>query len=428
MMKIKTLFYSFLFFSVSVLYAAPQMQDMSVRVNQYINQHKNDGEQLLKSIANINSQTENVDGVKQVGTILQKELDALGFETYWEKMPSSMKRAGNLFAIRKGNQGKRILLIGHLDTVFPADKNHQFKRLSGDRAAGIGVTDMKGGDVIMIQALKALAANHQLANTTIAVAFIGDEESSGQPTDISRRELRRLAAISDVVLDFESGPVSLGRRGISRWKLTTSGIQQHSSLIFQSSIGYGAIYELSRILNEFENKFSKVENLTINPSLILGGSNVDFNIAHSNGFASGKINVVAKKTEAIGDLRYLSLEQREATKNKMRQIVAKHLAHTKATISFIDTIPPMTPTKANFALLHKLNDINHLLGGGDLHPLPPRLRGAGDISYVADVVQAGLVGLGATGENEHALNETIDLASLTIGSKRAALLIYELSH
>jgi glutamate carboxypeptidase len=401
---------------------------MANKVEQYINEHNENALQLLKTLVNINSQTEHIAGVRLVGMKLQAELDRLSFHSYWEQMPASMKRTGNLFSIRKGTQGKRLLLIGHLDTVFAADKQHQFKKINAHHAYGIGAADMKGGDVVIIQALKALQAAKQLENVTIAVAFIGDEESSGQPITASRRELMLLAKESDVVLDFESAPVSLGRRGISRWKLQTSGLQQHSSLIFQDSIGAGAVYELSRILARFDRHFSTVENLTVNPSLILGGSTVDFDGSHSKGAAAGKINVIAKKAQAIGDLRYISIQQREAIKKRMIDIVAHHLPQTQANIAFLDTIPPMPPTHANQALLDKLNIINGYLGGGKLVPLPPRLRGAGDISYIANEVKAGLVGMGVSGANEHALNESIDRASLAQASKRAALLIYALTH
>src|SRR5690606_22875029 len=141
-----------------------------------------------------------------------------------------------------------------------------------------------------------------------------------------------------------------------------------------------------------------MENLTVNPSLLLGGSQMHYQANHSAGNAAGKINVVAKQALAIGDLRYLSLAQKQAAKATMQRIVQQHLPHSQASLYFTDTIPPMTPTAANQALLTKLNHLLPLIGEHALTPLPPKYRGAGDISYIADVVSAGLVGMGPLGE------------------------------
>src|SRR5512138_2973981 len=116
-----------------------------------------EGLALLERIVNINSGTMNFAGVRQVGGILRKELDALGFETRWVD-GAAFERAGHLIAERTGS-GPRLLLIGHLDTVFePTSSFQRFEKLTDSTARGPGVIDMKGGDVIMLQAFKALKA------------------------------------------------------------------------------------------------------------------------------------------------------------------------------------------------------------------------------------------------------------------------------
>lgn len=392
-----------------------------------IDAHKQQTINLLETITNIDSQTENFVGVKTVGSYFAHELQALGFKTYWQEMPKDINRAGNLFAIKKGHKGKRILLIGHLDTVFPVSSQARFEYIHDNWVKGIGVSDMKGGDIVMLQALQALHALNLLQDTTIAIALMGDEENPAHPISVSRSELIRLAKESDVVLDFESGPPSVGRRGVTTWKLTTTGTQQHSSLIFQSHVGNGAVYELARILNEFANKFANVENLTINPAVISGGTTIKYDDTSQTAITSGKFNIVAKSSYAVGDLRYLSNAQKSATKKTMRHIVRENYPRTGARITFADLVDPMPPTRGSIELLKELQNIQHYFSKTELVALPAKLRGGGDISFIARYVPAGLVGLGPIGKYEHSLNEMVDLDSIQLASKRVAMLIYKLT-
>ena len=121
----------------------------------FIDAHNAEGLALLERIVNINSGTQNFEGVRQVGVVMRAELDALGFKTEWID-GAAWNRAGHLVATHAGTSQK-ILLIGHLDTVFDRDSPFQkFERIDADTARGPGVIDMKGGDVIIIQSLKAL--------------------------------------------------------------------------------------------------------------------------------------------------------------------------------------------------------------------------------------------------------------------------------
>ena len=146
---------------------------------------------FLEQVVNINSGSLNLEGVRKVGSIFRGAFDGIGFETRWIDMPEEMNRAGHLFASIKGKKGKKLLLIGHLDTVFEADSPFQeFKMVNDSIAHAPGGNDMKGGNVIVLYALKALQDNGLLKNAQIIVAFTGDEESTGKPLDISRKELK----------------------------------------------------------------------------------------------------------------------------------------------------------------------------------------------------------------------------------------------
>jgi glutamate carboxypeptidase len=388
---------------------------------------------LLERLVNTNSGTMNPAGVRAVGRALADELEALGFETRWVGMPSQMDRAGHLFAERRGTHGKRVLLIGHLDTVFEADSPFQTFHREGDVAMGPGTEDMKGGDVVIVSALRALHAVGGLEGTSIVVAMTGDEENAGLPMSVSRRELIEAGRNSDAALEFEglardSGrdAATLARRSVTDWTLVVSGKTAHSSGIFGKDEGYGAVFEMARILDGFRRELAGEAHLTLNPALALGGTHVSHDAAHDRGAADGKTNVIAPVAVATGDIRTLSSGQFEAARRRMEAIVARHLPETSATIAFAEGYPAMSPTPGNRALLDQLNDVCRALGVPEMTALDPDLRGAGDSSFVAPVVPT-LAGLGVHGSGGHTPEERIDLATLPLQTKRAALLIYRLT-
>ena len=403
------------------------------RVAAYSDAHSGDAIALLQRLIDVNSGTLNPAGVRQVGELLRPELTALGFETRWIDMPHAMNRAGHLFAERKGTRGKRLLLIGHLDTVFEADSPFQRFTREGDKGRGPGVEDMKGGDVVILHALKALASVGALEGTTVTVAFTGDEEAPGDPVGVGRRDLIAAAKNSDAALDFEALVredgrefATVARRSASTWTLRASGRTAHSAGIFKEGTGSGAVFEAARILAAFHQELSLEPHLTFNPALIVGGTDVGFDKEQLRGAASGKTNVIAATAVVSGDLRTLSDEQLRKVRERMRSIVARHLPETSAEIEFADGYPAMSPTPGSQALLDRLNEVNRDLGVPALEPLDPDLRGAGDISFVAPYV-SGLSGLGLPGTGAHTAEETVDLSALPLQVKRAALLIYRLT-
>lgn len=398
------------------------------RIRSAVDGHRQEQIAFLERVVNINSGTLNVEGVRSVGEVFAAALDSLGFETRWIAMPDSMKRAGHLFAEHKGKPGgKRILLIGHFDTVFEGEGQH-FVRLDS-MARGAGSADMKGGDVIILYALAALRDAGALADANIIVMYSGDEERAGSPLEIARRDLVEAAKRSDVALAFEGGErgiATVARRGDSRWTLRVTGRQAHSSGIFKEGVGDGAIYEASRILDGFREALSDEKNLSFNPGVFVGGTDVTYDSMRVSGTAAGKLNIVARSAVVQGDLRFLSEEQKEHARAKMREIVARHLPHTSAEITFEDEYPAMPPTKGNEAILAEYDSVSRALGYGPVKALDPGQRGAGDVSFVAPYVDA-IDGLGADGTGAHTPREEVNLNSLPMQTERAALLIYRLT-
>jgi glutamate carboxypeptidase len=399
------------------------------RTERAVKRHVAEGEPaaaaLLQRVVDIESPTENIAGVRAVGDVFSAELRAIGFRTHWAEMPSDMKRAGHLVADIEGNQGKRLLLLGHLDTVL---RGEPFRR-DGSRAYGTGAADMKGGIVVMLQALKALHAAGALKGRRITVMLTGDEEDAGSPLSVSREPLLALARTCDAALSFEAainGTATIGRRGINGWTLEVTGETGHSSAIFGTERGSGAIYEAARILATFQAELGNEKYLTINPSVMVGGTKAALD--DYRGTAEGKTNVIAPIAIARGDIRYISLEQQRSAVERMQAIVARHLPRTRATLRFDDrAYPPMTPTPGNDALLKVLDGASRDLGLGPVPALDPADRGAGDIGFISHLLPS-LDGLGSGGGgNSHAPAEYTDLETLTPMAQRAAVLIYRLT-
>jgi glutamate carboxypeptidase len=388
---------------------------------------------LLERSVNINSGTMNHEGVREVGKLFRDEFDQLGFKTQWIDMPPAVQRAGHLLAEREGKQGKRLLLIGHLDTVFEKDSPVQKWDRKGDVVRGQGVNDMKGGDVIIIAALRALQQVGALDNTTIKVMFTGDEERAGHPLDVSRRDMIAAAKRSDIALAFE-GTVrdaqgrdtgTIGRRASGGFVLEVKGKQGHSSGVFEHASGYGAIYEAARILNTFREQLIE-PGFTFNPGVILGGTEISFDDPTTRGTVYGKGNIIAPTTLVKSDMRYLSAAQRDKAKERMRAIVAQSLPGTSATIRFEETYPPMAPTEGNLQVLAQYSKASTDAGLGKIEALPPGQRGAGDVQFVAPFIDS-LDGLGAAGKGSHSPDEELDVPSIQRATIRTALLIYRLT-
>ena len=388
---------------------------------------------LLEQSVNINSGTMNHAGVRAVGKLFRNEFDQLGFTTTWIDMPAEVQRAGHLVATRDGKQGKRLLLIGHLDTVFEADSPVQKWERHGDRVRGQGVNDMKGGDVIIIGALRALHAIGALDNTRISIMFSGDEENAGEPKTVSRRDLVAMSKRSDIALAFEGTVLdkdgkatgTIGRRASSSWELDVHGKQGHSSGIFGKNAGYGAVFEAARILDTFRQQVPEPD-LTFNPALILGGTDISYDEGSAKGTAFGKTNVVPNSVTVKGDLRFLSDEQRDRVRAKMRAIVAQNLPGTSAAIVFHDSYPPMAPTPGNLKVLETYSKASFDAGLGTIAALPPGQRGAGDVQFVAPYVDS-LDGLGASGRGAHSPDEDLDISSIERATIRTAILLYRLT-
>jgi len=390
------------------------------------------GVALLEKLVEQNSGSRNVAGVVKVAEMVRPELEALGFTVRWVPMEAA-GRAGHIIATHEGRPGTtRMLLIGHLDTVFEPESPFQHFEREGDKAKGPGAADDKGGMVVMLMALKAMKAAGTLEGANIEVVLTGDEEAVGSPVAVARADLIAAGRRADVALDFEGLVVldgqdmgSIARRSSTSYTITATGHSAHSSGIFGDGVGDGAIFEMARIISRFRAELPE-PNLTFNIGLIAGGAQATLAPNEGSASAIGKTNIIPAQAVATGDFRALTVEQAARVQAKMEAIVAAHAPGTDAAIAFKEGYPPMPPTPGNQALLDRLNGINRDLGLPAMPALDPLKRGAGDISFVAADVD-GLAGMGPSSEGDHTPAETVDLASFQRQARRAALLMTRLS-
>lgn len=412
--------------------ARAQLTPRELSIAGGVNHHAADGLALLERIVNINSGTMNFGGVRQVGAILRAELDSLGFTTTWVD-GAAFNRAGHLVGVRPGT-GPKILLIGHLDTVFePASPFQKFVRINDSTASGPGIIDMKGGDVIIITALKALRDAGALATMNITVVFDGDEESAGSPISAARQALVDAAQGAAVAIGFEDGPgdpklAVIARRGATTWKLTTTGLSGHASQIFREDLGAGAVNEAARILSEFYQKLAGEQYLAFSAGMVLGGSEVSIDSTLTSGTARGKTNVIAAQVVVTGDMRTISPDQLARTKAAMQEIVSHHLPHTDATMEFVaGGYPPLAPTDGNRRLLALYDKASRDLAFGGVEATDPSKAGAADVAFVAGIVPMIIDGVGLSGHDDHSEKETADLRMLPVQAKHATVLLYRLN-
>ena len=417
--------------STSTLTVA-QKGKMENKIVKSVDKHLDASIDLLKKAVNINSGTMNFEGVRKVGELFKTELDQLGFQTELTN-GEAYGRAGHLIAKKEGKKGPKFLLIGHLDTVFELDSPFQeYTMLDDNMMKGPGVADMKGGDVIIILAMKALKEAGVLDDMSIEIIMTGDEEKSGEPLELSKKDLIEGAKRADIALGFENGDnnpktIVVSRRGSSEWQLKVTGVPAHSSQIFTKDIGAGAIYEASRILNEFYLQLSKEKDLTFNPGFILGGTDLKVNEELTGGTAFGKDNVVAEHAIVHGDIRATSLEQLERAHKIMKEIASNNYPNTSAELIFIDGYPPLGLTDGNTKLLKFYDGVSQDLGFGAVEAVNPRNAGAADISFTSGYVDMALDGLGLTGgSGDHTIEETGDLRTVATQAKITAVMLYRL--
>ncbi len=378
---------------------------------------------LLERIINMNSGSLNSDGVDAVTAIFDEELRGLGFSTSrlpgeLIEMPScpgsdySVDLTDHLLARRPGN-GSRLLLMGHIDTVFPPDSPFQTFRREGDTIFGPGVADMKGGLVVMLYALKALAAADALDEAAFTVLLNSDEEMGSLS---SRKYIEEEALDHDWGLVYESSGIDTmtrQRKGIGQARLVVNGRAAHAGGAHEQ--GLSAIKELAYKIVQIENMTDYESGVTVNVGVVNGGE---------------ARNTISPCAEALMDLRYPQPEQGVAAVERWQEIFNRVYSYAVdggeiTTESYINLHrPPKIPTPESDWLLERTIAIGRLLG----QDIGITDSGGGtDGSLSQAVGLPTLDSLGIAGTGAHSNREEARASSLAERAALSAVLIRRLA-
>ncbi|MCL5046808.1 MAG: M20 family metallopeptidase [Actinobacteria bacterium] len=367
----------------------------------YLDSVKSEQVDFLKRLVNIDSGTYNKPGVDEVGMLCQAELAGLGFDV--EVVPQ--KAFGDhVFARKTGASGHEILLIGHLDTVFPRGtlKERPF-RIEGNRAYGPGVYDMKGGLAVMLFALRALKARSPETWRELGLRVIlNSDEEIGSDTsgDLIAREAGQAGAACVLEPARPGGEYISQRKGVGVFKLTVEGKSAHAGS--QPELGANAIAELAAKVTALQALTDYETGLTVNVGLIRGGQ---------------RSNVVPSFAECEVDVRVTNRPMIEQVQAELKRITER--ATVKGTRSklrgeFKHHPMEFTPGAGRlFALLERAGaeiglDVRHILTGG-----------ASDGNTTSQYT-ATLDGMGPRGNFAHSPDEYVEIDSLPERTKALA--------
>ncbi len=358
---------------------------------------------LLERLVNIDSGTYLRGGVNQVAGIIVEKLHDLGFAV---ERVSQSEFGDHLLAQKGGTSVKKLLCIGHMDTVFPEGeaKRRPF-RIEGDEAYGPGVIDMKGGIVVLLHSLHALMeANPTLYRTLDLTVLLNSEEEIGSPTSTSY--VIREAQSADTVCVFEparpEGQVVIKRKGVGKYHLTVHGKAAHAGT--QPDLGVSAIEELARTILEFHALNDFEDGLTVNVGVVRGGS---------------RPNIIADHAYAEIDVRVVDEAQMNRVQKEFDRICCARRNGIRMELTGGITFPPMLKTERSLELLYLVQEAGRELGV-DIAEIP---TGGGSDGNNASHYAPTLDGLGPQGTGAHSPDETLIVPTLLERSKVFALFV-----
>lgn len=359
----------------------------------------------LKAIVNIDSGTYNKVGIDRVGTYLQERFRDFGFSTTFDRHSDY---GDNLIATHKGSaaNGPRILLIGHIDTVFPDGEALRRPFALGERngmhiATGPGVLDMKSGVLIGLYGLHVLIEAQQ-ANYQSVTFICNSDEEVGSPA--SRSLIQEIAQQSDAVIVLEPGrtrnTVVSSRRGTGQYRVEVRGVSAHAGVEPQK--GRNAILELSYQVQAMQALNGTIPGTSVHVTVIRGG----------------------ERTNVVPDFAYCEMDVRASDEASLHTLEAAMHKVTSKTVLDGTSISlsggmrcmPFERSQGNQSLVQMAKEAGSELG---LKIEDLGSGGASDANTTASMGIPTIDGLGAGGGLAHNPNEYIELDYLPV---RIALL------
>jgi glutamate carboxypeptidase len=346
-------------------------------------------QRLLERLVRQSSFTADPLGVNAVVSIVDAELTRIGLEV--ARIPSA--RFGDHLYFASAAQGEHAFLIGHTDTVFPRASFDGFE-VQGDFARGPGVFDMKGGLVVGVFALEALARAALLRHVAVRGLFVSDEEI-GSPD--SQPHLRARAAGSSLALGLESGragdAIVTQRKGVASLKVEARGAGAHAGN--EHAKGRNAIWALARFVDRAQSLTDYERGVTVNVGLFQGGTTK---------------NTVPEQARAEVDLRYRTEEEGEAAYRAL-EAAAREAALEGTQIGIVKSAwrPPMSRSEASaeLARAYGRSQVESGLGSAEA----PLSGGGSDACTTSAMGIPTIDGLGPRGSGFHTTEERVDLAS-----------------
>lgn len=358
--------------------------------------------ELLKNLVSIDCQSTDIEGVNKIGDLLKSKFIKLGKE-YNIKTIEQEKCGNHILITRKGRIPGKILIIGHMDTVYPKGTitKRPFK-IKENYAYGPGVSDMKNGIASIYHALKTLDTLYKDDVKTIEVLFNSDEEIG---SIYSKEYIKKYAKDADYALILESarenGNVVTARKGVSRYKVKSYGQAAHSGTSHHK--GCNAIVALSHKIITLSKLTDYEKKTTLNVGVIQGGTTS---------------NTVPDYCEAIIDVRTVSIEESKRIDKAIKEICNK--SEVKGTIIHVEgglTRPPMEKLQGNNELYNLVKKIGESIG---LNIGETFAGGGSDGNFTTYIGTPTIDGLGPIGGGDHSEKEYLDIKSIV---PRTALLV-----
>jgi glutamate carboxypeptidase len=361
--------------------------------------------EFLARLVNQDSGTHDRDDVNRVGAVLAEKLVGLGFAV----TPVPQREFGDhLLAEKPGTGPKRLLFVGHFDTVFPAGTARQRPfRIADGRAYGPGVYDMKGGLAVLLYALRAHreAGTRAWAETHVAIVFNSDEERlSLTSRPLIEAQARRAHAVGILEPARPGGEYVMARKGAGTFTLEVEGKTSHAGL--QPELGASAIHDLARKIADLSALTDFETGTTINVGVVRGGE---------------RPNVVADRAYAEIDLRVWTPEEATRMTAVIRAIAeVVRVPGTRARLTGGVQFPPWPPGLPGTTRLLELMRAAGRDIGLDVQAI--RTGGGSDGNHTAHVAPT-IDGLGPQGSRAHSEEEFIELPTLLERTKMVALFL-----
>jgi len=363
-------------------------------------EHRDDMVQTIQQLVEIESPSDTKQAVDRLGAVLAGRFDDLGGHVRFHRA----EKFGNHLQVDFPGQrgGKPVLLLGHLDTVYPIGTLASMPfRVADGRAWGPGTLDMKSGIALALHAIEGLQAFHgRVLPRPVTALLVSDEEVG---SDSSREITERLAKESSAVLVLEPsyglhGAVKTARKGIGEYRITVQGKAAHSGLDFEA--GDSAVLELAKQIVEISRLTDLKRGLTLNVGTIQGGT---------------RVNVIAAQASAGIDVRIARIKDAAGIDRKLRSLKPFN-RRCKIAIAGGLNRPPMERTATVAAVYKKAAQIAQQLGW---RLDEAAVGGGSDGNFTAALGIPTLDGLGGVGEGAHATHESVLISELP---RRAALL------